>query len=164
MIDPAPTGRPARNPRPRDDPARWRGSCSSDRAVSPAAKPPPSVLLLASPGAESEELFADLLRREDLCLLRVANAAAASRTVEEMPVSLVIASPDVPVAAIDAVLGRLERKRRGTPVLAVRERQAQEPAAWAERGVAVLRMPLLEGVLSRSVDVVLGMQKRKQER
>ena len=130
----------------------------------PAAKPPPSVLLLASPGAESEELFADLLRREDLCLLRVANAAAASRTVEEMPVSLVIASPDVPVAAIDAVLGRLERKRRGTPVLAVRERQAQEPAAWAERGVAVLRMPLLEGVLSRSVDVVLGMQKRKQER
>jgi hypothetical protein len=27
----------------------------------------------------------------------------------------------------------------------------------AERGVAVLRLPLLGGVLSRAVDVVLGM-------
>jgi DNA-binding response OmpR family regulator len=126
-----------------------------------AAAPAPSVLLLAHPGAESEELFADLSRREDLCLIRVANAAAANRMIEEMPVALVIACPEVPPAAIDSVLAHLRRERPGTPVLAVRARRAQEPAGWSDAGVAVLRMPLLAGVLSRSIDVVLGMKRRR---
>lgn len=126
-----------------------------------AAKPPPSVLLLSLPGAESEEIAADLSRREDLCLLRVANAAAANRTIEEMPVALVVACPEIPAAAIDSVLAGLGRSRPGTPVLAVRARRAQEPPGWADAGVAVLRMPLLAGVLSRSIDVVLGMKRRR---
>jgi hypothetical protein len=79
-----------------------------------------------------------------------------------MPVAVVVACAEVPVAAIDSVLVRLRRSRRpGTPVLAVRARQAEEPAAWAGR-VAVLRMPLLRGVLSRSIDVVLGMRRRNR--
>lgn len=127
----------------------------------PPGKPPPSVLLLAHPGAESEEIFADLSQRHDLCLIRVANAAAANRTIEEMPVALVIACPEVPAAAIDSVLAHVHRTRPGTPVLAVRARRAQEPATWAAGGVAVLRMPLLRGVLSRSIDVVLGMKRRQ---
>jgi hypothetical protein len=129
--------------------------------VLPTAKPPPSVLLLALPGAESEEMFADLSRREDLCLIRVANAAAANRTIEEMPVALVVACPEIPVSAIDSVLAHLRRARPETPVLAVRARRAQEPPGWADAGVAVLRMPLLAGVLSRSIDVVLGMKRRR---
>jgi hypothetical protein len=131
------------------------------RRVAPTAQPLPSVLLLARPGAESEELLADLLEREDLCLLRVANAAAANRAIEEMPVALVVACPEIPVAAIDSVLAHLRRARAGTPVLAVRARRAQEPAGWSGRGVAVLRLPLLEGVLSRSIDVVLGMRRKR---
>jgi DNA-binding response OmpR family regulator len=128
--------------------------------VAPHAKPP-SVLLLARPGEESDEIFADLSQREDLCVLRVATAAAATRALEEMPVAVVVACAEVPVAAIDSVLARLRRSRRpGTPVLAVRARQAEEPAAWGGR-VAVLRMPLLSGVLARSIDVVLGMRRRK---
>jgi hypothetical protein len=127
----------------------------------PAAKPPPSVLLLALPGAESEEMFADLSRREDLCLIRVANAAAANRTIEEMPVALVVACPEIPASAIDSVLAHLRRERPETPVLAVRARRAAEPPGWAEAGVAVLRVPLLAGVLSRSIDVVLGMKRRR---
>lgn len=131
------------------------------RGSVPAAAPEaPSVLLLALPGDESEEIFADLSRRRDLCLIRVANAAAANRTIEEMPVALVVACPEVPASAIDSVLEHLRRARPGTPVLAVRSRRAQEPPAWAGAGVAVLRMPLLAGVLSRSIDVVLGMKRR----
>ncbi len=130
----------------------------SGEPVSPAQKPPPSVLVLARPGPESDDLFADLSQREDLCLLRVATAAAANRTVSEMPVALVVACPEMPPAAIDSVLAHLCEARPGTPVLAIRTRQAQEPSAWSERGVAVLRIPLLPGVLSRSVDVVLGMK------
>lgn len=130
--------------------------------MSPSSKPPPpSVLLLALPGAESEEIFADLSQREDLCLLRVATVPAANRTIEEMPVALVVACPELPASAVDSVVSHLDRVRPGTPVLAVRARRAPEPAGWSERGVAVLRMPLLRGVLSRSIDVVLGMRSRR---
>jgi hypothetical protein len=115
------------------------------------------VLLLARPGLVSDELFADLAEREDLRLVRVATAAAANRTIDEMPVALVVACPETPDAAIDAVLARLARARPSTPLLAIRTRQAPEPAGWSRARVAVLRMPLLAGVLSRSIDVVLGM-------
>lgn len=120
---------------------------------------PPSVLLLARPGLESDELFSDVALREDLCLVRVATSAAAARTVAEMPIALVVACPETPAAAVDEVLAALARSRPGTPVLAIRARQAPEPSGWSKAGVAVLRMPLLAGVLSRSIDVVLGMNR-----
>ncbi len=157
----------------RHDPAAARASAPRgsprfrpDRALArfvllgrrvPSASPPPSVLLLARPGLESDELFADLDAREDLCLVRVATAAAANRMLEELPVALVVACPETPAAAIDAVLAGVARARPGTPVLAIRTRGAPEPAGWSGERVAVLRMPLLAGVLSRSIDVVLGM-------
>lgn len=143
------------------DPGLARFVLSRPGALPAPAKPLPSVLLLARPGADGEEIFAELSQREDLCLIRVANAAAADRTIEEMPVALVIACPEVPVSAIDSVLARLRRSRPGTPVLAVRARRAQEPPAWGRAGVAVLRMPLSSGVLSRSIDVVLGMRLKR---
>ena len=155
-------GRAGARPEPRIAPESALGPVPAHApAALPAAKPPPSVLLLALPGAESEEMFADLSRREDLCLIRVANAAAANRTIEEMPVALVVACPEIPASAIDSVLAHLRRARPETPVLAVRSRRAQEPAGWADAGVAVLRVPLLAGVLSRSIDVVLGMKRRR---
>jgi hypothetical protein len=122
-----------------------------------AASPTPSVLLLARPGAQTDELFADLDGREDLCIVRVATAAAANRTLAEMPVALVVVCPETPASAVDLVLAGLGRTRPGTPVLAIRTRQAREPAGWGRAGVAVLRTPLLAGALSRSIDVVLGM-------
>jgi hypothetical protein len=122
------------------------------------APPTPSVLLLARPARQkNDELFADIAERDDLSLVAVATAAAANRTIEEMPLALVIACPDTPADAIDEVLACLARVRPGTPVLAIRARQAPEHAGWGRAGVAVLRMPLLAGALSRSIDVVLGM-------
>ena len=96
----------------------------------PHAATPPSVLLLARPGLEADELFSDLALREDLHLVRVATAAAAARTVAEMPIALVVACPETPAGAVDAVLAAIARSRPGTPVLAVRTRQAPEPAGW----------------------------------
>ncbi|ABS27957.1 hypothetical protein [Anaeromyxobacter sp. Fw109-5] len=128
----------------------------SRRGVS-SPRPPPSVLVLARPGAESDDLFADLSQREDVCLLRVATEAAASVAIREIPVALVIACPQASPAAVDSLLAHLDAARPGTPVLAIRARQAQVPPEWGGRGVAVLRLPLLSGVLSRAVDVVLGM-------
>jgi hypothetical protein len=126
----------------------------------PPRTPPPSVLVLAQPGGECEDLLADLLRREDLCLLRVASAASANLTIREMAVSVVVACPEVPASAIDAVIAQLDAARPGIPVLAIRRRQAVEPAGWRGRGVAVLRLPLLAGVVSRSIDVVLAMKRK----
>jgi hypothetical protein len=76
-----------------------------------------------------------------------------------MPGALVVACPETPGGAVDEVLAALGRSRPGTPALVVRARQAPEPSAWARAGVAVLRVPLLAGVLSRSIDVVLGMNR-----
>lgn len=129
------------------------------RGSVPHAAPAPSVLLLARPGLENDGLFADLALREDLCLVAVATAAAAARTIADLPIALVVACPETPAAAVDEVLAALARSRPGTPVLAIRARQAPEPAGWSRAGVAVLRMPLLAGVLSRSIDVVLGMNR-----
>ena len=127
----------------------------SSRGVSP--RPPPSVLVLARPGAESDDLFADLSQREDVCLLRVATEAAASVAIREIPVALVIACPQASPVAIDSLLAHLDAAP--TPLrrhlrLARPDREHRRPGP---RGVAVLRLPLLSGVLSRAVDVVLGM-------
>jgi hypothetical protein len=116
------------------------------------------VLVLARPGPEGDDLFAELSRRADLTLLRVATAAAASLAIRELPVALVVACPDTATAEIESVLSYRDAVRPGTPVLAIRARQESTPGAWSGRGVAVLRMPLLPDVLSRSVDVVLGMK------
>jgi hypothetical protein len=118
------------------------------------------VLVLARPGPEGDDLFAELSRRTDLTLLRVATAAAATLAIRELPVSLVVACPDTGTAEIESVLSLRDAVRPGTPVLAIRARQESTPSAWSARGVAVLRMPLLPDVLSRSVDVILGMKRR----
>jgi hypothetical protein len=119
---------------------------------------PPTVIVLARPGPAGDDLFAELSRRADLTLLRAATAAAATVAIRELPVALVVACPGTAPHEIDAVLSYRDAVRPGTPVLAVRGRQEAAPDGWEGRGVAVLRMPLLADVLSRSVDVVLGMK------
>lgn len=117
------------------------------------------MLVLARPGPAGDDLFAELSGRADLTLLRVATAAAAGLAIRELPVALVVACPDAATEEIESVLSLRDAVRPGTPVLAIRARQAATPGAWSGRGVAVLRMPLLPDVLSRSVDVVLGMKR-----
>lgn len=123
----------------------------------PSHREPPSILLVARPGPEADDLFADLSGREDLLVLRAANAAAAVRALRDLPVAVVVVSPETPRDEVEALLSGIHRARPGTPVLALRSRRDEEPPSWRERGVGILRMPLLPGVLSRSVDVVLGM-------
>jgi hypothetical protein len=134
------------------------------RAVTNDVPAPPSVLLLARPGPESDELFSDVALREDLCLIRVATGAAAARALVEMPIALAVACPETSPEAVDELLAAVSRSRPGTPVIAIRTRQAPEPAGWSKAGVAVIRMPLLAGVLSRSIDVVIGMSEAKPDR
>ncbi len=71
--------------------------------VPPTARPLPAVLLLARPGPESDDLFADLDGRDDLCLLRAATAAAAARAAPE-PSAAAVTIP------IDCTLEEAERR------------------------------------------------------
>jgi DNA-binding NtrC family response regulator len=127
----------------------------------PTRAPPPRtrpLLVVAPPSAEREELFGALQARADFRVRYAATVAEAVQTLEEHAVALLIAAPELPADAVTALLAARERVRPALPVLVIRNRQAEEPAAWERQGVGVLRRPLLPEALDRSVDVVLGLR------
>ena len=119
-----------------------------------------SVLVLAQPSQETDDLLTELMKRRDLHLLRVATVEAAVVALRDLDVSLVLVCAETPVDSIGALLGQIELLRPGIPVLAVRERSGEEPVAWRTRAVGVLRLPVLPDLLSRTVDVALGLARR----
>lgn len=119
-----------------------------------------TVLVVAPPTADGDELLAALAARGDLRVRRVAVLAEASRELATREVALLIAAPEVSADDVTALVAAKERLRPGLPVLVIRDRQSEEPAGWDRRGVGVLRRPLLPDVLGRSVDVVLGLGPR----
>jgi hypothetical protein len=116
-----------------------------------------SILALAQPSQETDDLLADLGLRRDLHLLRVITVEAAAVALRDLEVSLVLVCPETAVQAIDDLLLQVDRLRPGIPILALRERKGEMSLRWKTRGVGVLRAPLLPGVLSRTVDVALGL-------
>ena len=137
----------------------WHPGVTPRPRATPAAAP--AALLVVAPGATDRDgLFAELAARADYRVHFAGSASEASLALEAAPVALLVAAPEVPTAEVSALLASKERLRPGIPVLVIRNRQAEEPPAWARRGVGVLRCPLLPEALSRSVDVVLGLASR----
>jgi len=120
---------------------------------------PPSLLVFAQPSAETDDLLATLVRRTDLCLFRVTSLSAAAVTLRDLGVSLVLVCPETESASVTAILEETEELRPGTPVLALRPRSGETPSAWKGRTIGVLRCPILPEVLSRTVDVALGLSR-----
>jgi DNA-binding NtrC family response regulator len=117
-----------------------------------------ALLVVAPAGGEGDDLLQDLRARGGFRVLRVSSADEAAAALRERDVCLLIAAPDVPTSAVSDLLASKERLRPEVPVLVIRNRQAEEPVSWTQRGVGVLRCPLLPEALSRSVDVVLGLE------
>jgi hypothetical protein len=117
-----------------------------------------TLVVLAQPSQETDDLLAELVKRRDLHLLRVVTVEAAAIALRDLDVDLVLVCPETEREVINALLDHIDELRPGVPVLAVRERQGDEPPAWKTRAVGVLRAPLLPGVLGRSVDVALGLR------
>ena len=117
----------------------------------------PSVLVLAQPSAETDDLLDTLVRRTDLCLLRVTNLNAAEIALRNVSVNLVLVCPETEAAAVTAILDKTDQLRPGTPVLALRPRSGEPPSTWKGRTIGVLRGPILPDLLSRTVDVALGL-------
>lgn len=116
------------------------------------------MLVLAKPSPEIDDLLSDLLERSDVCLLRVATVDAAIVALRDIAVSLVIVCPETETAKVTAMLDEVDRRRPGTPVLAIRPRHGGDPLTWKANTVGVLRQPVLPDVLSRTVDVALGLR------
>jgi hypothetical protein len=117
-------------------------------------------LVLAQPSQETDDLLADLIKRRDLHLLRVATVGAAVVALRDLLVRLVIVCAETSNESVGALLEQVDVLRPGIPVLAVRDREAEESAGWRTRGVGILRSPVLPEVLSRTVDVALGLANR----
>jgi DNA-binding NtrC family response regulator len=122
----------------------------------------PSLLVLAQPSVETDDLLETLVRRTDLCVLRVANLTAAEIALRDVAVSLVLVCPETEAASVTAILDRTQQLRPGTPVLALRLRSDEALPAWKGRTIGVLRCPILPEVLSRTVDVALGLSAQPQ--
>lgn len=133
---------------------------SRTRSVSPensnAAVPAP-LLVLAQASAETDELLEPLVERPDLILLRVANLDAAELALRDVAIQLVIVCPETAPELVTALVETADRIRPKTPVLVLRFRSGATLSAWKGRGIGVLRAPILPDVLSRSVDVALGL-------
>jgi hypothetical protein len=111
-------------------------------------------------GADPDGLFRELAARVDYRVSYAGSAAEAGQVLGGSPVALLIAAPEVATSEVATLLAAKDRLRPGIPVLVIRNRQAEEPPAWARKGVGVLRCPLLPEALSRSVDIVLGLGSR----
>jgi DNA-binding NtrC family response regulator len=123
-----------------------------------AAGVPPQVLIITPAGLEEADVFQELMARKDFLIHFAATTAEAEKALREREVSVLIASEEVSTAWVSELLNAMERIRPGLPLLVIRRRQAEEPPSWTERGVGVLRCPLLPEVLGRSVDIVLGLR------
>jgi hypothetical protein len=113
--------------------------------------------VLAQPSSETDDLLDALEKRLDLCLLRVTSLNAAEIALRDLAVSLVLVCPETDAAAVTAILDKTEQLRPGTPALVLRPRSGDALPAWKGRTTGVLHCPVLPEVLSRTVDVALGL-------
>lgn len=120
----------------------------------------PTLLVLASPSADSDDFLSTVVARTDLTLLMVANVSGAEVALRDIAVSLVLVSPETDAETVTAVLDRTEELRRGTPSLVLRPRGEEPLAAWKGRTVGILQGPVSPEVLNRTVDVALGLRAR----
>jgi hypothetical protein len=127
------------------------------RAADTRATAGRSLLVLAQPSPETDDLLAELVGRPHLHILRVVTVEAAAVALRDVEVALALICPETGVASVYALLDEIDRWRPGIPVLAVRARLGEDGAAWKARGVGILRAPLMPQVLSRTVDVALGL-------
>lgn len=117
------------------------------------------VLVVVARGTEFEEFQSELAARKGFKLRGAGTTAAVVNLLESDGIALVLVGAEAPSSWVDEIVAAVARLRPGTPVLAVRNRNAEEPSAWRANGVGVLRRPLVPDALTRTIDVVLGLKK-----
>lgn len=129
----------------------------SDRSKHRSASNVRSVLVLARPWSDTDELLEPLLKRPDLGLFRVATIDGAQIALRNVGVSLVLVCAETEAAVVTSILDATDELQPKTPVILLRDRTSEVQAGWRGRTIAVLRGPVSPDVLSRTVDVALGL-------
>lgn len=112
-------------------------------------------ILLISPDASRDALRKQLDRTFRVAC--VSDSRDCEPRLREVAVRAIVVAFEAPAHCIDEVLALLDRLGVRIPVLALRDRHAEDKPSWHDR-VAILRSPLLPDVLSRSVSIVVQMQ------
>lgn len=125
---------------------------------------PLSVLILAQDLSATEDLFRPCDERLDLWTIRVPSVTACVAAMRVVLASLIIVAPEIASEDVTILLGEIEHLRSETPVLLLREAAAEIHPGWQSRRMAVLRCPLVPGLLDRAVDLALRPARRKRDR
>lgn len=116
----------------------WHATCSSglqmrsDRSKHRSAWNIYSVLVLARPSSDTEDLLEPLLRRSDIGLFRVATVDAAQIALCTVGVSLVLVGAETEAAMVTSMLDATDQLRPKTPVLLLRGGESTVSAGWRE--------------------------------
>jgi len=116
-----------------------------------------SILVLAQLSADNDVLLESLLKRYDLDLIRVTTTNAARVALHDVAVSVVIVCPETPATAVTSILDAIGHLGLKTPVIVLRIAGTELSADWKRRTFAILRCPILPRVLSRTLDIALGL-------
>jgi hypothetical protein len=116
------------------------------------------VLAIAEPSIETDELLRDLERRSDLCLLRVSSMSAARVALQYVAVDLVLVGPTTDTGTFSTVVREAQELRPRIPILAIGSEETLLPQKGVSPTLALLRGPVAPEVLTRTVDVALGLR------
>ena len=125
---------------------------------------PLSVLILAQDATVADSLFRVCEERLDLWAIRVPSVSASMSAMQIVFVSLIIVAPEIPANQVSDLLARIWQWRSEAPVLLLRNEAAEIHPGWQSQRTAVLRCPLVPGLLSRAVDVALQPAHTKRDR
>jgi hypothetical protein len=123
---------------------------------------PLSVLILSQSSTAAEELFRACDERLDLWTIRVPSVTASVAAMQVVYISLIIVAPEIPSDQVSALLAEIGRLRNQAPVLLLRSDAAEIHPDWQSHRMAVLRCPLVPGLLSRTVDLALQSTRKKR--
>jgi len=101
---------------------------SKSAELAKKAQAAPTLLVVAQPSPETDDLLEPLVRRVDLCLLRVASLNAAEVALRDVAVRLVLVCPETEAAEVTAILDKTDELRPGTPVPGAAPEKRRAPA------------------------------------
>lgn len=125
---------------------------------------PLSVLVLTQGSSATDEILRECEERTDLWTVRVASVTASVAALQALSVALVLVGPEILSHEISALVAELNHLRNKTPVLLLRKDAMEIPASWRSQRVAVLRCPLVPGLLNRAVDLALQPTRGTRDR
>jgi hypothetical protein len=116
------------------------------------------VLLLSAASRATTTLLDECEKSTELWILRVDTLSAALRVLRTSRVSVVMTGPGVCAIEVSAVLAALAQWQPKVPALVIRTPSNDHLETWKFHNVTTLDFPFSPGLLSRAVNVAVGLR------